>query len=298
MIRIRPILIVFSFWIQLACTFGSIGDSNEENLAIIQNLLYFRNNTVTNLRTDIQYFDNQEDEILNQFSFVSNSVTYQLTLEKDSYVDWESGNYRINPQDKVLGYFSISNGARTHTPFTVPLDLPTTDLYGKSYSFLIPSKEFFLNRPMGTNDTGSVYTSSISKQILDAPLGVMANAVLTYEDIYLNARITRKGSPDVTKTMKVLLGQGSIVLRPKCKISIFQGKVNPVVIGFVHSNLFRDYFENGANVSFLQTLFTKVDSEVNITNITNTDLSNILKKNLNTEDLVIQFPGCLPGVTK
>jgi len=146
-----------------------------------------------------------------------------------------------------------------------------------------------------TNETGAAFTSLFTKKIPDSPLGVISLATISWESIYFNVNVTRSG---VTKTAKILIGQGSINLKPKCKLKVDTNRTKPINIGMQYSNLFRDYVENGATVSFLQNLFLKSGSEVIIASITNSDLLTNITKNLNTEDLVFSFPSCTPGVER
>jgi len=293
------------------CTFGSVGDANAEKLIILQNLLSLRNNSLVPLNTTLQFFDNQEDDYLQYFSFVSSGVTYNIEIRTDSYVEWETGSYRLNPPESILGNIDArsksddqinlennSNLTKTHTPYTVPLDLPSSDLYGRTYSFLNSGKESNFIETNSTNETGSAFNSKYSKKISDSPNGLISLAVISWEEVYLNLSITKIGSPNLVKTAKVLLGKGSLSLKPKCKISINSNRNKPVSIGFQHSNLFRDYSQGGITYSFLQTLMSKSDTDLAISLISNSDLLSFLNKNLNTEDLVLNFQGCTPGVEK
>ncbi len=281
------------------CTFGSVGDSNLEKVTILQNLLTIRNNSTVQLRSDLHFFDNQLDDSLATYSIITGGSTYEINTSSESYVQWETGTYRFNPPDRIFGVLSQREvEVKTHTPFTLPLDLPTTDPFGRSYSFLNGVREVNFTQNTSSIDTGSTFRSTATKTIFDAPTGVISLATLTWENIYLRATITKIGTPNTVKTIKLLLGQGSATLRPKCKLSVNGSRQRAIEIGFQHSNLLRDLVERGVSVSFLQTAFNLSDSEIIITSISNTDLYSIVERNLKVEDLVINFPGCFPGVEK
>jgi hypothetical protein len=297
------------------CTFGSIGNSDLEKLTFLQNLITLRNNSVVSINSSLQFFDNQADDNLNQFSFSSAGSMYDLSISSESYVIYESGTYRFNPPDRLFGIlnnrgqtevgipsiprkdFEYQVGSepttKTHTPYTVPLDLPITDIYGKSYSFLVAGKEMNFSQNNLANATGAAFQSQFTKVINDSPTGLVSLATVNWKDIFLNVSITRSG---ITKNIKVLLGPVTAILRPKCKLSVDTNRKLPIAIGIQYSNLFRDYVEGGRNISFLQSVFTRAESEIVITSISNTDLLSNLLRNFNTEDLVVTFPGCLPGV--
>ena len=302
----NSILYVISL-LTLGCTFGSVGDSNQEKLQTLQNLLILRNGMTTGLSTSLQIYDNQADDTISAIDLSSGGNTYSISVASDSNIQWDTGFYRINPNDKLFGIFDVKNdankellnegniGVKTHTPYTVPLDLPSTDIYGKNYIFLNSGTESNITNYNSTNETGAAYTSTNTKKIPDSPVGVVALATISWESIYLNINVTRSS---ITKTAKILINQGSINLKPKCKLKADGSRTKPINIGMQYSNLFRDYVESGTTVSFLQNLFLKSGSEVIIASITNTDLMSNLTKNLNTEDLVFSFPSCTPGVEK
>ncbi|TGN19800.1 hypothetical protein [Leptospira idonii] len=287
------------------CTFGSVGDSNSEKLILLQNLLSLRNGMKYSFNTNLQGYDDQADDDLTSFSYTTGGNTYGISLKAESYVQWETGIYRINPPDRLFGILSERSTdavdssqtftGKTHTPYTVPLDLPSDDLYGKSYSFLNPGKNVNFLQNNSVNETGAAYSFTSTKQIPDAPGGVVSLAGISWEEMYLSATITQGAN---TWTVQILTGQGNLSLRPKCKLKT-EGRTKPVSIGLQYSNLFRDYIESGSTISFLQRLASlSTASTIVVTSVSNTNLYTPLIKNLNTEDLVLSFPGCIPGVER
>jgi hypothetical protein len=298
--QIVPQAFCLGFAFTISCTFGSVGDSDQERLQSLQNLILLRNNQTTILSTSLQAFDNQSDDNISLFEISSGGNLYSISIASDSYFQWETAFYRINPDGRILGVFNVKSNesssiSRTHTPFTLPLDLPTTDIYGKNYVFLNSGIERNFTRNSSSNDTGSIFVSSFTKPVIDSPIGIVSLATISWEQIYLNITITRNS---ISKTVKILLGQGIINLKPKCKLKVESNRQIPVSIGFQYSNLFRDYIDKGLTVSFVQNVFAKTGNEIIVTSISNEDLLLNLNRNLNTEDLVINFPGCVPGVEK
>ncbi len=306
-INVSKLLLFLILIFIISCTFGSVGDSEKEKLKTLQNLLVLRNNQITSLNTSLEVFDNQADDNLSTIEFTSGGNTYSISMANDSYVQWENGFYRLNPNEKAFGILNIKNDSekgedlrdgyvgKTHTPFTVPLDLPATDIYGRSYSFLNPGTETNITNNNSTNETGAAFTSRFTKMISDSPIGVISLATISWEQIYVNVTITRNS---ISKNVKILLGQGISNIRPKCRIKVESSRTKPVSIGLQYSNLFRDYVENGNSVSFLQNVFSRSGSEIIVTSISNADLLANLNRNLSTEDLVINFPRCTPGVDR
>lgn len=280
------------------CTFGSVGDSEEEKLVILQNLIFFNNNQMIAVGTNLRSYDDQADDNLNQFSLTSAGNPYNITVQTNTYIHWETGTYRINPPNQVLGVSTSSSEksttavAKTHTPFTVPLDLPADDLYGKSYPFLATSIVSNVTQYNSTMETGASFLYP-NTRLTSMPLGVVAIANVSWEEIYIRMNVTGF----TTKTVTILLPQGSKSITPKCKIPIKNGRSGNIEILFSLASLFQDRTVSGTPIRFLTTLSGKTDPVV-ISKVSNVDLYNILQQNLQAEDIVFSFPGCFPGVER
>ncbi|TGK89380.1 hypothetical protein EHQ23_03055 [Leptospira bourretii] len=278
------------------CTFGSVGDSNKEKETILQNLIFFNNNQTVAVGTNLRSYDDQADDNLNQFSLTSPTpTTYNITIQSSSYITWETGTYRINPPNQVLGVStsgsekSSNATAKTHTPYTVPLDLPADDLYGKSYPFLTAGTISNITAYNSTMETGASFLFP-NTRISSMPLGVVAVANVSWEEIYIRMTV---GAKDVT----ILFSQGNKSITPKCKIPIKLGRSGNIEILFSLSSLFQDRTVSGTPVRFLEQL-SLVAGPVIISKVSNVTLYNILLQNLQAEDIVFSFPGCFPGVER
>lgn len=277
------------------CTFGSVGDSNKEKETILQNLIFFNNNQTVAVGTNLRSYDDQADDNINQFSLTSNAVGYNITIQSSTYTNWETGTYRINPPNQVLGVStsgtekSSNATAKTHTPYTVPLDLPADDLYGKSYPFLTAGTISNITAYNSTMETGASFLFP-NTRISSMPLGVVAVANVSWEEIYIRMTV---GAKDVT----ILFSQGNKSITPKCKIPIKLGRSGNIEILFSLSSLFQDRTVSGTPVRFLEQL-SLVAGPVIISKVSNVTLYNILLQNLQAEDIVFSFPGCFPGVER
>ncbi|MCW7502696.1 hypothetical protein [Leptospira paudalimensis] len=278
------------------CTFGSVGDREEEKLVILQNLIFFNNNQTIPIGTNLRSYDDQADDNINQFSLTSPSPTsFNISIQSSTYINWEAGTYRINPPNQVLGVSTTSSErstavAKTHTPYTIPLDLPADDLYGKTYPFLNAGTISNITQFNSTMETGASFLFSNTK-VTNMPLGVVAIANVSWEEIYI--KMTVNGN-DIT----ILLPQGNKIITPKCKIPIKNGRSGNVEILFSLSSLFQDRTVSGSPIRFLQQLSALFPGTIIISKVSNVSLYNILQQNLQAEDIVFSFPGCFPGVER
>ncbi|MDF3818607.1 hypothetical protein P3G55_01775 [Leptospira sp. 96542] len=319
---LRSGLVLLGTSFQIFCTFGSVGNKNEEDLIILQNLLQLIRNTRSSLSTKLVLFGDQVDSNPERFTVTSGgTTTYSVQVESDSYVHWENGLYRFNPNQVVSGVFNVegSNGASniesplgfssnmnssqnltdpsfTHTPFTVPLDLPTTDPYAASYSFLNPGSEIIVKPSNIVNDFGFAHLSTSTKNASDAPLGVVSLVTLSWEEIYIHLTVDTV-TPSAAKDIKILLRQGIQTIRPKCKIENKLGRTTPVEIGFRYRNLFLDRTDLGTNNDLLNKIYAGT-SPINVSFVSLNPLYEGILKNIASEDSTFYLPGCFPGVEK
>lgn len=293
--KFKPFSVFLVGFLFSHCTFGSVGNSDEEKLTILQNLIYFNNTQLVSVGTNLRSYDDQADDNLNQFSLTSaGPTTYNITIQSSSYIQWEAGAYRINPPNQVLGVSTTSSErnstatAKTHTPYTVPLDLPADDLYGKTYPFLSASTVPNITQFNSTMETGASFLYP-NTRLSNIPLGVVAVANVSWEEIYILMTVN---GIDIT----ILLPQGNKSITPKCKIPIKYGRSGNIEILMSLSSLFKDRTVSGTPIQFLDQL--PGAGPVVISKVSNIPLYNILLQNLQAEDIVFSFPGCFPGVER
>ncbi|MCW7460716.1 hypothetical protein [Leptospira limi] len=283
------------------CTFGSVGNREEEKLVILQNLIFFNNNQTIPIGTYLRSYDDQADDNINQFSLTSPSPTsYNISILSSTYINWETGTYRINPPNQILGVSTTSSErstavAKTHTPYTIPLDLPADDLYGKSYAFLSAGTVSNITQFNSTMETGASFLFPNTK-VTNMPLGVVAIANVSWEEILLSLTVDTIPS-SVSKSFTILLPQGNKSITPKCKIPIKVGRSSNIEILFSLSGMLSDRTANLVTTRFINDLYALPNGSV-ISKVSNVSLYNILQQNLQAEDIVFSFPGCFPGVER
>ncbi|WP_244245503.1 hypothetical protein [Leptospira kemamanensis] len=294
---------IFCLGLVSHCTFGSVGNSEEEKLVILQNLIFFNNNQTIPVGTNLRSYDDQADDNLNQFSLSSNGNTYNITIQSGTYIHWETGTYRINPPNQTLGVSTSSSEkssnavSKTHTPYTVPLDLPADDLYGKTYPFLTTAVVSNITQFNGTMETGASFLYP-NTRTANLPLGVVAIANVSWEEIYIQLTIQRTlPTAGAIQNYTILLSQGNKSIIPKCKIPIKVGRNSNIEILFSLSSLMQDRTSSGVTTRFLNDTYAEADGSV-ISKVSNVDLYNILQQNLQAEDITFSFPGCFPGVER
>ncbi len=282
-------ILSLSIGMLVSCTFGSIGDTNKENLIILQNLIYFNRETRSPLNSQFQFFGDEIDNLPERFSLRSNNRTFQIEVLGDSFVTWEFGSFRINPPSSPFSNREMV--AKTHTPFTVPLDLPITDPYARSYSFLAQGTESLRKTAVATTVTGFTHVSTQTRTNFEAPLGNVSLITVSWEELVF--RFSSIGSS--TKDVRLILRPGTQVIRPKCRIEASLSKTVPIVIAFQYGNLFRDRTDSGSANAILTSIDSLANNDIVISSVSQTELYEAIRKNLVQEDLSFFLPRCIPG---
>jgi hypothetical protein len=292
-----------------SCTFGSVGNKIEEDAIIFENLIRLVREIPGTFQPVVHSYDDQINNDLSTFEIVSGATgtnaTYHVQIQKEgSFLEIDRFEFRFNPPDKPFG--SLSNRdmenqsnmdtyleleARTHTPFTIPLDLPPNDPYGKTYvSKGSRIQDFMIGNSDGIGN-GRVSRNTL-QSIADSPQGILSSSNLFIKRWDLRAIVTRQGD-NQTRTITISFRDYHQTLLPRCKTELSKGQTTEWIVGFRYSSIYRDFFRSGARVSILNNLFA---TGSNGDQILISDLHSGYEDflfNLKSDDLVIVQESCL-----
>lgn len=326
-IHIKILLTVF-YLPSFSCSFGSVGNSQEEELAILQNLLRVGREIPSSLDVNILSYDTQSDDNLNQFTILSNlpSANTSYTLDmvpSESFLDVNRVEFRFNPPDRIAGVFStkdhiaesengelsLSNSenlgnkqemsnqsnslVKTHTPFTVPLDLPQDNPYGRTYT----TPSIRINAYSNINSNG-IGLGSVNRQrlgiISNVPQGLVASTIVFFNRLDLKVNISRTIPSSQNRNVTLSLRDVHISLPTRCRIALLPNVNREYLLGFRYSSLFRDVIASPSNLSILNDIFqigSNGDSVI-ITDLSNTNIYTNIIKNFELPDNVFIQDTC------
>ncbi|MCC5813554.1 MAG: hypothetical protein JJT78_02255 [Leptospira sp.] len=311
----KRLKLIRPFWyltLLVSCTFGSVGNSLEEEAIILENFIRLVREVPGTFQPIIHSYDDQNDQVdddLSTFNLSSGSGGAQRTysieiLQTNSFLDIERMDFRFNPPDKPFGSLnartqdqSAQVGSRTHTPFTIPLDLPPNDPYAQVYS----APGFRINPFMIGNSPGSglgTVARNPLPALRDAPQGILAQSRVIIRRWDLNVRITDITDPppvppDNTRNLRISFRDYEETLLPRCKTEVLRGQSTEWVLGLNYSRLFRDIPAQGVQV--LNTIFNDTSGNPTQT-IQITDISPYYSwffTNLEADDAVLIQESCL-----
>lgn len=279
------------------CTFGSVGNKLEEDQIILDSLLRILRERTGTLLPVVHSYDDQIDDNLNIFSLSSGEGsslrTYQVQiLQQGSFLRIQNFQFRINPSDRpIIGFF------KTHTPFTIPLELPPTDPYGKVYSVDGGEVQNFMVGNSEGIGLGSVARAVFSE--LKVPRGLIASTQISIPrwDLHMQIIQTQPPASFPHNTRNIIISIRDLTIRflPRCRIEIHPHQTTEWILGIQYNRLLRDTFENNVRQEFINSLFQSSISNPMET-IFITDLSSfygLLEKNLLADDVVFLQESCL-----
>lgn len=326
----KYLLLVVNGLLLFSCTFGSVGNSQEEEALILQNLLRVGREIPSSLDVNLLSYDTQSDDNLNQFNILSNlpsaNSSYSFNMVPgESFLDINRVEFRFNPPDRIGGIFStkdqtsliddeeynLSNNentenkleeemgnqsnslVKTHTPFTVPLDLPQDNPYGRTYT----TSSIRITAYSNINSNG-IGLGSVNRQrigiISNVPQGLVASTIVFFNRLDLKANISRTVAPAGNRTVTLSLRDVHVSLPTRCRIALLPNVSREYLLGFRYSSLFRDVIANPSNLSVLNDIFQigiNGDSVI-ITDLSNTNIYTNIIKNFELPDNVFIQDTC------
>ncbi|AOP34581.1 hypothetical protein A0128_12400 [Leptospira tipperaryensis] len=288
----RKTAILFSlfciFSLLESCTFGSVGDSEKEEAKMLQRLLTLFNQRPSTFQTGIYFTDDQQDANIGTFSLVSGATTYNLQLLAGSKIVWDGVGVRVNPnpvptvpnQSRTIG--KDEHSAASHTPYTVPLDLPVTSPYGVEYG--TPSfTDLSLEVVNGSILTGDVH-SSVVPRVQGIPSGYLASVKYKVQSLDLTFQITAPGP--INTTVRIQLAPFVVELFPRCRFDIVPEKLGSFPVTWNLTGILQDQ----GGTSLLGSI--PAAGTFNINPYQNGTLYNLILANFQQQDRVLYQTGC------
>ncbi len=285
---IRFSLLSLSF-LFFSCTFGSVGDSRKEEAQMLQRLLTLIGQRPSTFQTSIYFTDDQQDVNIGAFSLISGATTYNLQLLAGSKIVWDGVAVRVNPNpvptvpDQTRSIDRDEHSAASHTPYTVPLDLPLTSPYGADYgtgSFTDTNLEVV----NGSILTGDVH-SSVVPPIPGIPSGYLASVKYKVQSLDLTFQITAPGP--INTSVRIQLAPFVVELFPRCRFDIVPEKLGNFPVTWNLTGILQDQ----GGTSLLNSIFA-LPNPVNINPYQNGNLYNLILANFRQQDRVLYQTGC------
>lgn len=273
-----------------SCYFGSVGNKLKENAVAIENLLKLVRETPTTLRVTAHFYDDQGDEALSKFTISSGNpvANYTIEVHPTSFAEMEKLEFRFNPPEKIFGVYSTQT--KTHTPYIVPLNLPSTDLYGKTYTLLGKKiSNFTVNNSSGIG-LGSVFQEELGN-LEGVPQGVISETKVFIQRLDIKVNVMHQ---DGIQKRIILISFRDYVWQafPRCKIELKLSQTTNWLFALKYSSIFKDYFISGSLVSPIQQVFLTSSNNETI-NITDLDPRyELFIKNLQSPDNVFLQESC------
>lgn len=296
----------------LGCSFGSVGNKQEEDALILENIIRLARERTSRLQIRLFAYDNQLDSDLGNFTLQSGDPPgdeFEIEVLEGSGLELGPLLFRINPPDPAWGSpesflksqsrletesLSGLDTQKSHTPYTVPLELPQENPYGKVYqSSELNWNAFYIKN--GESARGSV--ARINLPILRGiPYGILASAEITIKRWDLLATVSRTSDSE-SRTIRISIRDEKFTILPRCRIPLPADRIGTWDIGFRYSSLLSDQFISGTRIPVLQDIFAQTAAnEIIIATDPSLDLypqfTRSILRNLQSEDRVLIQESC------
>ncbi|EQA73000.1 laminin/fibronectin-binding adhesin Lsa30 [Leptospira noguchii] len=269
------------------CTFGSVGDSRKENAKMLQRFLLLFSERPASFHTLLYYTDDQQNSNIGNFNVVSGATTYNLQLQPGSKIVWEGISIRVNPNPvpTVPGQTRIfeagEHSTQSHTPYTVPLDLPISSPYSREYG-TSSFEDSNLESTTETILTGDVHTSSVPI-ISGIPSGYLTSVKYKINSLDLTFQILAP----VAKTVRLNMSSFVLELFPRCRFDIISENLGSFPVTWKSDGVFQDQ----GSVSILNSI-SALPNPVDINPYQNSNLYNLILENFKQQDRILYQTGC------
>ncbi|MCG6168486.1 laminin/fibronectin-binding adhesin Lsa30 [Leptospira sanjuanensis] len=283
-------ILFLSVFFLFGCTFGSVGDSRKEEAKMLQRLLTLYGERPATFKANLYYTDDQQDSNIGNFDAVSGATTYSLQLQTGSKIVWDGIGIRVNPnpvptvpgQTRTLDETSPEeHSTHSHTPYTVPLDLPVTSPYGQEYG-TTSFNDTNLETITETILTGDVHTSA-APLISGIPSGYLASVKYKIQSMTLTFQMTAP----VAKTIRLQTSSFTVELFPRCRFDVVPQKQGSFPVTWKMNGLFQDQ----SGTSILASI-AALTSPVDINPYQNANLYNLILANFQQQDRILYQTGC------
>ncbi|WCL49207.1 hypothetical protein [Leptospira sp. GIMC2001] len=286
--------VLFCFMIVTNCTFGSVGNSQEEEAIILESLIRTSRAVPSGFNPFLHAYDNQIDDNLQNFTILSNvGGNYNIQMKTNlNFLILNRIDFRFNPGDKIGGVFNVrSDTSKTHTPYTVPLDLPSDDPYGKIYSSSTKRIDGYSSKNSDGIGFGSVFRANLNP-LINPPQGILSSTIAYFDRLDLYATIIRSNDSSQREVV-ISLRNIAVSFPPRCRIELTSSQTQEWILGLRYSNLFRDIIEPGQNVSVVNSLFQGSNSGDTIIISDLDSRYSYIQTNFTKEDNVLLQESCL-----
>jgi len=223
-----PMLIFFLITL-FRCSKGSVGNSLNEKIFVLQRLITLINTNSSNVKPILYLYDDRGDSNLNQFQITSNSTTYTINLLTTSQLNLESFSLYLSKPSDLLARDNPKHLGENTVPEVTNTGSVTERFY--TYSSLTPLS--FSGLSASEDLLGANYKQEITGG-LPIPRGTITKGIFTFKPIVL-LNINQGSTISINYPSSV-----SFSIPFNCPINHSGFSESVISIGIKYSDIFKD----------------------------------------------------------
>jgi hypothetical protein len=215
------------------CTQGSIGNSLTERGFVLQRLISIYNTNLSSVTPLFYIYDDQGDTNIRNFELISNSTTYNVTIEPSSDLYLESYSFYLSKSSDIL-----AKNQQKHAGDNIITENPSTTstvLTEKFYYNFTPVPIVFSSLSSSEDSQGSFLQKTISPS-LQVARGILTKGYFVFKPS-LQFSITTGG---VAKSFSLNLSTTGFLFTFDCPITHFGFQEDKISLRAKVSDMFKD----------------------------------------------------------
>ena len=249
--------------ITINCTKGSVGNSLTENSFVLQRLISIVNTNLSSVVPKFYLYDDQVDSNLNTFPVISNSTTYNLTINSSS--DLLIENYSLY-LSKAGDIFARNSSKHLGDNVVAESTTNTTIVTERYYSNTTQNSIIFGGLQSSEDELGFHYKKTLIN--LSMPRGNITKMIFSIKPV-INLSIENGGT---TRTFTISYSSTPLSSNFDCPISHSGTSATVLNLRIKYSDIFKDTTSNTPIHTLFQgnSLSTSVLAGLN-TSLVNSD---------------------------
>jgi hypothetical protein len=251
----------FLIFLTLHCTKGSIGNSLNENIFVLQRLISIVNTNLSNVSPIFYLYDDQGDSNLTNFQVISNSTTYNITISSNSEILIENYSLYLAKANDIL-----ARNSEKHLGDNVVAEsvANTNSVTERFYSSTAQNSILFQSLQASEDELGYHYKKNLTSQVM--PRGNITKIIISIKPL-ITINIENGGT---TRTFTI--NYSSTPLSSNFDCPIYHTGNSETLLGLRIK--YSDIFKDTTSSSPINTLFQGNSLNTSVLAGLNTSLAN------------------------
>lgn len=278
----KVITLLVVMFLNISCTFGSVGDAKEEQLILLLKLKEFLDSLPNTVTLELLFHDDESDEDTATFTHISEGEQYEIEILDGSSVQGQTLElWMLPPEENIPDTEVVQTGLRHGAEDDVELDedSPYADPVVADEEFLFTN----FHVPNDEIDQQSLHRTK-PYHLEEVPRGTIRKVSLHVYDLGMTARIERISDGE-TKTVSLNTGPADFNLFMKCTTEVPPNSKTRIRVALVYRELFMDIGES----RIVPAIFQSEDESLVVSPYSNQNIYDAVMENVARPETFEEF---------